>query len=112
MRLKLCLTIWGEDELVEEFRVEEPWIRLSGSGSIASLLRIARDRDVLPHLETHLKVFGNLVQVPSELIGGRRLVEGRIVPHGPEQWFPLVLILAILSQALSRENVLLAYCRL
>jgi hypothetical protein len=35
------------------------------------MLRIGRDGDLFPHLAAHLKVFGNLVQIASELIGSR-----------------------------------------
>ena len=84
MRLELRLTIGGEDEIVKEFRIEKTWIRLSGSDTIPWLVRIARDRDFFPHLATHFKVFGNLVQVTPELIGGGRAVKRRIISHGPE----------------------------
>ena len=74
--------------------------------SIPRLLGIGGNRDLLPHLETHLKVFGNLVQIAPELIRGRRSVERRVVPHGPEERLALVLILAILPQALPGKRAL------
>ena len=42
----------------------------------------------------------------SEPVGSGRVVERRLVPHGPEQWFPLILILAIFSQTLSYKRTL------
>jgi hypothetical protein len=84
MPLELRLTIGGEDEIVKELRVEKTRIRLSGSDPIPCLVCIAGDRDVFPHLATHFKVFGNLVQVTPELIGGWRAVKRRIIAHGPE----------------------------
>jgi len=71
---------------------------------IAGRLRIGGNRDLLPHLETHLEIFGDLGQIVPELVGGGRLVEGRVVAYGPEQWFALILILAMLSQAVPGER--------
>jgi hypothetical protein len=81
MGLRLCLPIGGELEVVKEFRVEKPWVRLTRPGPIARLLRIAGDCDLFPHFETHLEIFGDLSQVVPELVGGGKPVEGRIVPY-------------------------------
>ena len=103
---ELRLTIRRQNQFVEQLGVKESRIRLARIRPIPRLLRKGWNRDQLPHLETHLEIFGNLVQVAPELIGRGRAVERRIVPHGPEQRFALVLILAILSQALPRKRAL------
>jgi hypothetical protein len=98
VRLKLRLAIGREHKLFEEFCIKKPWIRLTGPHTIPGLLGIARNRDLLPHLEAHLKVFGDLAEIALELVCGRRSVERRVVTHGPEQWLVVVLVLAILAQ--------------
>ena len=84
---------------------------LSSLGAIARLLGEARNGDLFPHRATHLEVFGNLVQVASKLIGGRRAVECGVIPHRPEPWLLVVLELAIFAEAVSIERAL-AYGRL
>ena len=84
MRLELRLSVGRQHKIIEQLGVKESRIGLTGSRPIAGLLGIARNRDFLPHLEAHLEIFWNLVQVTSELIRGRRSIERRVVPHGPE----------------------------
>jgi hypothetical protein len=60
-----------QHQLIEQFSIEKPWVRLTRSGSIPRLLGVARNGDVLPHLKTYLKVFGDLAQITPELIRGR-----------------------------------------
>src|SRR5262249_32038496 len=57
------------------------------------------NRDLLPHLETHLELLRDLIQVSSQLVRGGRSIERRIIPHGCEERLPLVLILRILTKA-------------
>ena len=59
----------------------------------------ARNGDLFPDLATHLEVFGNLIEVPQELVRHWRSVECRIIAHGSEQRLVVVLILAILAEA-------------
>ena len=59
----------GEHELIEDLRVQKVRIGLARFGPIASVLRIARDRDLLPHFKTHFKVFGNLIQILADWLG-------------------------------------------
>ena len=86
-------------ELIGERRIEKPWIGLAGFHAITRMIGEARDGDLLPHLATHLEVFGNLIQIPQELVGRGRSVERRIVAHRSEQWLVAVLVLAILTEA-------------
>ncbi len=58
-------------------------------------------RDLLPHLETHFEVFGNLVQIVPKLIGCRRTIEGRVIPDRAKAGFTVVEILAVFTQAFS-----------
>lgn len=60
IRLKVRLTLWCEHYLIEELGIQETWVCLTCPGSISCLFRKGRNREFLPHLETHLKVFGNL----------------------------------------------------
>ena len=106
MWLELRVTIRREHQVIKQFCIKEAWIRLSCPGSILCLFRIAGNRDFFPHLETHFKVFGNLVQVTPELIRGRRAVKRRIIPSGPEEWLIVVLILAVLAEAFLRKFAL------
>ena len=106
MWLELRLSIRCEHEFVEELGIKEAWIGLTGPRPIAGLLGIARNRDLFPHLEAHLEVFGNLVQITPELVGCWRSVEGRVITDGPKQRLPLVLILTIFSQTLSGKRAL------
>lgn len=55
------------------------------------------DGDVLPDLETHLEILGNLFQVMSKLVLCRRTVEGGIVPDGAKKRLTVVEVLAVLS---------------
>jgi len=51
LRLEVRFAIRCQHQLVEELRIEKPWIRLSGSGPITRLLGIAGNGDLFPHLE-------------------------------------------------------------
>ena len=66
----------------------------------------AGNGDLLPHLTTHLEVFGNLIQIPQELVCHWRSVECRIIAHGSEQRLVVVLVLAILAEALPGKRAL------
>ena len=111
MGFELRLAIRCEHQIVEGLRVEESRVRLTHIRPKPRLPRKPWNRDQLPHLETNLEVFGNLVQVAPELFCGGRSLGRRIVSHGPKQRLPLILILAILPQTLHRKRVL-GYCRL
>jgi hypothetical protein len=50
--------------------------------------------------ETHLEVFGDLMQITLELIRAWRSVEGRFITHGSEQRLVIVLVLAVLVDTL------------
>lgn len=97
MRLKLCLTVGCQNQLVEQFRVEETWICLSGLGAVANVIRKTWNGDFLSDLETHLEVFRNLFQVVAELIHRWWSIEGGIVPDGAKEWLAVMEILAILA---------------
>jgi hypothetical protein len=99
-------TTGRQHQLIEQFSIEKLWVRLTGPGSIPRLLGIARNRDLFPHLEAHLKVFWDLAQIAPELVCARRSVERRVVPHGPKQRLTLVLILAILPEAFPIKRAL------
>lgn len=90
---------WLQHQLGESFGVEKVRIRLSGPNAIACMLRIGWDGDLLPHLETHFKVFGDLRQVASELVCGWWPVEGRIIAHRAEERLAVVVILTELPKA-------------
>jgi len=75
VRLELRLTIGRQHEVIEELGIEKSRVGMSRSHSIARVLRIGRNGDFLPHFEAHLEVFGDLAQIASELIRGRRSVE-------------------------------------
>ena len=97
MRLELRLPIRPEHKLIEDLRVQKVRIGLAGLCPIARVLRITWDRDLLPHLEIHLKVFGNLIELLSELVRCRRAVKRRVIADRAETGLPLVQILAILA---------------
>jgi len=84
MWFELRLPIGCENKIVKDCCVEKTWIRLPGPDAIACLVCVERDRNFLPDLTTHFKVFGDLVQVTPELVRGRRAVKRRIISHGPE----------------------------
>ena len=66
----------------------------------------ARNGDLLPDLATHLEVFGNLIQIPQELVGRGGSVECRIVSPSPKQGLVVILVLAILAEALPGKYTL------
>ncbi len=84
-------------EVIEQLRIEKPRVRLSGLGAISGLLRKGGNRELLPNLETHLKVFGNLIEVMPKLIRGLWPIKGRVVADRAKQRFTVVEVLAILS---------------
>jgi len=90
----------AQHQLLKQLGIQESWIGLPGPNTIAGVSCIAGTGDLLPHLEAHLKVFGNLGQIVPELIGSRRSVEGRLVPYGPEKWFLVVLVLTVFAETL------------
>ncbi|MEO7859641.1 MAG: hypothetical protein ABIU05_04225 [Nitrospirales bacterium] len=73
-----------QHHVIEQLRVKKARIRLTGFYSIAHMTDEARDGEVFPHLETHLEVFGNLIQIPLELVCRGRTVERRVVSYSPE----------------------------
>ncbi len=77
--LKLRFTVWSQHEVLEHLSIEKPCIRLTGLHAVTGLLRLDRDSEFFPHLETHLEIFGNLFEIVPHLIRSWRLVEGRIV---------------------------------
>lgn len=106
MRLKIRFTIRCQHEIIEQLRIQESRIGLPSPCAIACVLRIAWNHDILPHLEAHLNVFGDLSQIVPELVCGGRSVERRIIADGSKQGLPLVLILAVLSQTLTGKCAL------
>ena len=106
MWLKLRFTIRCQHEIIEQLRIQESRIGLPSPCAIACVLRIAWNRDLLPHLEAHLNVFEDLSQIVPELVCGGRSVERRIIADGSKQGLPLVLILAVLSQTLTGKCAL------
>jgi hypothetical protein len=65
------------------------------------VLGIHGDGDLLPHLGTHLKVFGNLLQIPQKLVRRGRSVKTGINANGPEERLAFVEVLAKLAKGLS-----------
>ena len=63
MGIELRLMIRHQHQLIEELRVEKTWVRLTGPRSVARLCRITGNRNILPHLTAHLKVFGGRVKI-------------------------------------------------
>ena len=97
MRSEIRLSVARKDEILEEAGIKKPRVRLAGFHTVAWVTRERGDGEFFPHLETHLKVFRDLVEVVFELIGGRWPVEGRIVPDGAKERFSVVEILAVLA---------------
>src|SRR5215510_9197670 len=89
VRLKLGFVIGGQHVLLEQSRVEEPWIRLSGIRSVARMLRIDRNREFLPYREAHLKVLWYQSEVVSEVGDGGRSVKAGVIAHSPKELFSL-----------------------
>ncbi len=104
MGLELRFTVWFQYQFIEKLRVQKVRIGLSSFGPLTWLFRIAGNGDLFPDLETHFKVFGNLVQIFPELVWSRRPVKGRIVADRPETRLPVIEILAILSQTFPRKR--------
>ena len=106
VRLEFSFSVESQDKVLEHLGVKKPWIRLSGRRSIARMQRIGGNGEFFPHLEAHLKVFGDLSLIVLKLVGDGRSVECRIVAYGPKQWLALILILAILAQTLAGKRAL------
>ncbi len=96
---KLRLSIGREHQVIEELCIEESRIRLACFGAIPSLFRVGWDRDLFPDLEAYLKVFGDLIEIVTQLVGRRRSLEGGVVADGPKEWFAIEEILAVLAKA-------------
>jgi hypothetical protein len=54
--------------VIEVLCVQEARVRLARFGAITSLPCIGGDRELLPSLVTHLKIFENLIEVMPKLI--------------------------------------------
>ena len=65
------------------------------------MLCIGRDGDLFPDLAAHLEVFGNLIQIPLELIDGGRPIERGVIADGAKERFALIEILAVFAKTVS-----------
>ena len=63
MWIKPRISMWDQDKICGHLRVQKEQIELSSFQTIASMLRIAGNRNLLPDLKTHLKVFGKLIEI-------------------------------------------------
>src|SRR6478736_6062696 len=106
MWLELRFSVRRQYQLLEQLGIQESRIGLTGPHTVAGMLGIGGNGDLFPHLETHLKVFGDLRQIVSKLVCGGRSVEGRVIAHRSEERLALVLILAVLAQAFTGERAL------
>jgi hypothetical protein len=48
---------------------------------------------LLPHLEAHLKVFGDLIEIPRQLLSSGRPIKCRVITDGPKERFSIIEIL-------------------
>ena len=99
-------TIRCQDEIIEQLRIQESRIGLTGLRPVPRLFGKGRDRNLLPDLKTHLKVFRDLCQIPPKLIRRWRAIERGVITDSPEERFAIVLILAILTETFSRKRAL------
>ena len=106
MCFKLRFTVRRQHRFIEELGIKKTRVGLTGFNSIAHMTGESRNGDLFPDFATHLEVFGNLIQIPLELVCRGRAVEGRIVAHRFEQWRVVVLILAILAEGLPGKYAL------
>ena len=97
--LKPRFTIWCEHEFVEELGIKKPWVRLPSLHAVAWLLGVAGNGDLLPYLEAHLEVFGDLIEVPSQLLCRWRPIKCGVVADCTKERLSIVEILAILTEA-------------
>ena len=89
---------------MKRLRIKKALVWLTCIDAIPGMLGIGRDGDLFPHLAAHLKVFGDLVQIPSELIGCGRAIKRRVVADGAKEWFPLIQILAVFAETVSGKG--------
>jgi hypothetical protein len=75
MRLELRLRKRPQYQILEELGVEKPSVRLACPDTIARVIGIAGDGQLIPHLEAHVKIFGNLVQIAPEMIGDGQTIK-------------------------------------
>jgi len=106
MWLELRLTKWPQNHILKELSVEKASVRLTCPGPIARVIDISGDGQLIPHLEAHVKIVGNLVQVASEMVGGGWTAIPRVVADGAKERPTLILILAILSETFSLKAAL------
>ena|SRR5215831_19372516 len=102
--LELRFSLGCTHQVYEQAGIEEASIRLTRFRSISGLFCLGGNGDLLPHLETHLEIFGNLFEAVPKLIRSRWPIEGGIVSDGAEQRLPFVGILAVLTQAFPCEG--------
>ncbi|MGH7181788.1 MAG: hypothetical protein ACREJN_07420 [Nitrospiraceae bacterium] len=67
--------VWVQHQILEELSVEKQSVRLTRPDTIARVICIAGDGQLIPHLEAHVKIFGHLVQIAPKMIGGGRTAE-------------------------------------
>lgn len=99
MRTELRVPIGLQYELGEGLGVQKVGVGLSRAWAVAGMFRIGGDRELFPHLEAHLELFGDLRQIPCELVDGWRPIERRIITHRAKEWLSLVEILAVFAKA-------------
>ena len=97
VRFELRVSIRREHQIIEQFRIEKPGIQLAGLCAIPSLLRVGRDRDLLPDLEAHFKVFRDLIQIAPKLIRRWWAIKGGVVADRTKAGLTVVEILAVLA---------------
>ena len=101
MRLKIGIPVGLQHEVDEGPWIEEARVRFSSIWSIAGVLGIERNSDLLPHLGTHFKVFRDLLEIPEQLRRGGRSVKTGIDANGPEERPAFIEILAKFAEAFS-----------
>src|SRR6185295_8411115 len=82
MRLKCRFTKWPQNHLLEELGVEKARVRLAGPDPMARVLGKAGDGQLIPHLEAHVKILGNLFPIAQQLIGIGRTAEPCVIADG------------------------------
>ena len=95
--IKVRLSIGLQDQFDEGLGIEKPRIRLTRFHSVPSMIGVGGDRNLFPHLAAHLEVFGDLRQIPLELVRGRRSVKGGIVAYRAKERLAVIEILAVLA---------------
>ena len=102
-----CFSIGSQHEITEQLRVKEARILVPGLQTVAEVPCEDGDGDFLPDLETHLKVFGNLMEILSKLASGGGAVERGVVPDRAKERFAVVEVLAVFAQTFPRKS---AFC--